>query len=150
MVLIIDDLIEVWKENEDNLICIYPYKFFSEKEKYLKSEYDYVLYYITNLLLAIHRKFYDFYSQFKMQKSIKRILNDLFLSVFHGKKFYYHINYYNYPIINTKRVKKVKENQKNDNSEDKNNQNEENINYEWLFKDSEYKNVVEILEISKN
>ena len=145
MVLIIDDLIEVWKENEDNLICIYPYKFFSEKEKnnnemapsnknnikkekYLKSEYDYVLYYITNLLLAIHRKFYDFYSQFKMQKSIKRILNDLFLSVFHGKKFYYHINYYNYPIINTKRVKKVKEKQKNDNFEDKNNQNEENKN----------------------
>ena len=28
-----DDLIEVWKENEDNLICICPYKFFSEKEK---------------------------------------------------------------------------------------------------------------------
>ena len=94
MILIIDDLIEVWKENEDNLICIYPYKFFSEKEKinnemapsnknnikkdkYLNYEYDYVLYYITNLLLAIQGNFYEFYSKFKIQKNIKRILSDL-------------------------------------------------------------------------
>ena len=142
MVLIIDDLIEVWKENEDNLICIYPYKFFTEKEKiinemapsnknnikkekYLNYEYDNVLYYITNLLLAIQRKFYDFYSQFKIQKSVKRILNDLLLSVFHGKTFYYHINYYNYPNINTKRVKKGKEIQKNENSEEKKNKDED-------------------------
>ena len=142
MILIIDDLIEVWKENEDNLICIYPYKFFSEKEKinnemgpsnknnikkdkYLNYEYDYVLYYITNLLLAIHRNFYDFYSKFKIQKNIKRILSDLLLSVFHGKKFYYHINYYNYPNINTKRVKKGKENQKNDKNEEKKSKDEE-------------------------
>ena len=24
---------EVWKENGSNLLCIYPYKFFSEKER---------------------------------------------------------------------------------------------------------------------
>lgn len=144
MVLIIDDLIEVWKENEDNLICIYPYKFFSEKEKiinemapsnknnikkakYLNYEYDNVLYFITNLLLSIHRKFFDFYSRVGVQKSVKRILNDLLLSVFHGKKFYYHINYYNNPIINTKRLKKKgKDNQKNDNPEAKKSEDKEN------------------------
>ena len=101
MILIIDDHIEVWQESQepqdtknsgeqdikktkksgDNFICIFPYKFFCEKEKiayelgpfngkniikdkFLKYEYDNVLFCITNLLLCIHRKFFDFYDIF--------------------------------------------------------------------------------------
>ena len=118
MVLIIDDHIEVWKESGDNFICIYPYKFFVEKiekeknlnikEKFTKFEFDNVLFCITNLLLAVHRKFFDFYSKFQMQKNVKRITNDFLLSIFHGKKFYYHLNYYNCPNFNNKKTKKGK------------------------------------------
>ena len=131
MILIIDDIIEVWNE-KDNLIQIYPYKFFSEKEKnideiingkntnkekFLKYEYDNVLFCITNLLLCTHRKFFEFYTKYNFQKSIKRITNDLLMTIFHGKKFYYHLNYYNCPIPkNNKKNKKPKEgNNKNNN-----------------------------------
>ena len=89
MILILDDHIEVWKESKesgDNFICIYPYKFFTEKdkfinqsgafngektnkEKYLKYDYDNVLFCITNLLLYVHRKFFEFYNKFKFQKN---------------------------------------------------------------------------------
>ena len=146
MVLIIDDHIEVWKESGENFICIHPYKFFLEKENYLdveislnkkninkpsfiKNEYDNVLFCTTNLLLSVHKKFFDFYSKFKMQKSIKRIANDLFLSIFNGKKFYYHLNYYNFPICNIKKNKKRKEKPKNKNlSNQKEETDEKNIN----------------------
>ena len=125
MVLIIDDNMEVWKESGDNIICIYPYKFFIEnellknemtpsneknkiKDKYLKYDYDNVLFCFTNLLLCVHRKFYEFYNKFKIQKSIKLIISELLLSVFKGKKFFYYLNYYNCPI---KRIKKKKNNE---------------------------------------
>ena len=122
MILIIDDHIDVWKETGDNFICIYPYKFFSEadtifkkifpvnspnitnKNNFLKNDYDNVLFCITNLLLKVHRKFYEFYSKYKAQKSIKRITNDILFSIFHGKKFYYHLNYYNRLNIVKKRI----------------------------------------------
>ena len=128
MVVIIDDHVEIWNESGENYICIHPYKFFLEKENnikvnedlsakkkninkqfYIKQEYDNVLFCMTNLLLSIHRKFYEFYSKFKIQKSIKIIANDYFLTIFNGKKFYYHLNYYKYPICNLKKIKKGKE-----------------------------------------
>ena len=132
MILIIDDIIEVWNE-KDHLIQIYPYKFFSEKEKatdeispingknimkekFLRNEYDNVLFCITNLLLCVHRKFFEFYSKFNFQKSIKRITSDLLMTIFHGKKFYYHLNYYNCPIPKSnKKNKKPKECNNNNN-----------------------------------
>ena len=133
MVVIIDDHVEIWNESGENYICIHPYKFFLEKENninmkeedlsankkninkrfYIKQEYDNVLFCMTNLLLSIQRKFYEFYSKFKMQKPIKRIANNLFLSIFNGKKFYYHLNYYKYPICNSKKIKKGKEHSDN-------------------------------------
>lgn len=154
MILIIDDHIEVWKESGDNFICIYPYKFFTEKEKttyelvpfngkniikekFLKYEYDNVLFCITNLLLCVHRKFFEFYSKLGIQKSIKRITNDLLMTIFHGKKFYYHLNYFNCPVVKTnKKTKKSKDKNNNNTNtntntnelpENKNNKNETNI-----------------------
>ena len=143
MVVIIDDHVEIWNESGENFICIHPYKFFLEKENninmneenlsankkninkrfYIKQEYDNVLFCMTNLLLSIQRKFYDFYSKFKIQKGIKRIANDSFLSIFNGKKFYYHLNYYKYPICNLKKIKKGKEHSDNKIGADGNNSN---------------------------
>ena len=145
MILIIDDRINVWKESGGNFICIYPYKFFNENDRlinelpndkqknmnieyYLKNEYDNVLFCITNLLLCIHRKFFEYYSKFKIQKSIKRIIHDLFLSIFHGKKFYYHLNYYNCPNPVKKNKKEKTEKQSNDKSTDNDIKNESNNN----------------------
>ena len=136
MILIIDDIIEVWNE-KDNLIQIYPYKFFGEKEKttdelpnnekkiikdkFLEYDYDNVLFSITNLLLCVHRKFFEFYTKYNFQKSTKRITNDLLMSIFHGKKFYYHLNYYNCPIPNNnKKTKKTKEGNNNNTNNNKN------------------------------
>ena len=137
MILILDDHIEVWKESKesgDNFICIYPYKFFTEKdkfinqsgafngektnkEKYLKYDYDNVLFCITNLLLYVHRKFFEFYNKFKFQKNIQRITKEILWSIFHGKKFYYHLNYYNCPVKKNKKSKDKKNNEKKENSE---------------------------------
>ena len=137
MILILDDHIEVWKESKesgDNFICIYPYKFFTEKdkfinqsgafngektnkEKYLKYDYDNVLFCITNLLLYVHRKFFEFYNKFKFQKNIQRIAKEILWSIFHGKKFYYHLNYYNCPVKKNKKSKEKKNNEKKENSE---------------------------------
>ena len=137
MILILDDHIEVWKESKesgDNFICIYPYKFFTEKdkfinqsgafngektnkEKYLKYDYDNVLFCITNLLLYVHRKFFEFYNKFKFQKNIQRITKEILWSIFHGKKFYYHLNYYNCPVKKNKKSKEKKNNEKKENSE---------------------------------
>ena len=139
MVLIIDDHIEVWKESGDNFICIYPYKFFVEKvekerninikDKFSKFEYDNVLFCITNLLLAVHRKFFEFYSEYQMIKNVKRITNEFLLRVFNGKKFYYHLNYYNCPNFNKIKTKKGKNKEKEKEKEKEKNQNEkENIN----------------------
>ena len=128
MILIIDDHIDVWKESGENFICIQPYKFFIErnmneqymnkknnisKQCYIRHEYDNVLFCITNFLLSVHRKFFDFYSEYKIQKNIKRIAKDLSLKIFKGKTFYYHLNYYNFPICDLKKIKKGKENQNN-------------------------------------
>ena len=145
MLLIIDDRINVWKESGGNFICIYPYKFFNENDElinelsnnklkninieyYLKSEYDNVLFCITNLLLAVHRKFFEFYSKFHIQKSIKRIINDLLYSIFQGKKFYYHLNYYSCPNIVKKSKKEKTEKHSNEQSKDKDNKDNDNKN----------------------
>lgn len=145
MLLIIDDRINVWKESGGNFICIYPYKFFIENDElinelpnnklkninieyYLKSEYDNVLFCITNLLLGVHRKFFEFYSKFHIQKSIKRIINDLLFSIFHGKKFYYHLNYYNCPNTVKKSKKEKTETKSNEQSKDKDSKDNDNKN----------------------
>ena len=137
MIIILDDHIEVWKESKDsgeNFISIYPYKFFTErdkfinplgapniekipKEKYLKYDYDNVLFCITNLLVCVHRKFFEFYQKFKCQKNIQRITKEILWLIFHGKKFYYHLNYYNCPVKKNKKSKEKKNNEKKENSE---------------------------------
>ena len=112
MVLVIDDNIEIWKESGDNFICIYPYRFFSEKEKstnelfffngferkatkesFLKIEFDNVLFCITNLLLNVHRKFFNYYEKYHFMKSISRLTTDTLKFVLFKKKFYYHLNF---------------------------------------------------------
>ena len=138
MILIIDDRINVWEQSGGNLICIYPYKFFNEnilinnnqsdkkkdinKEHYLKNEYDNVLFCITNLLLCIHRKFYEFYSKYNIQKDIQLIVDDILFSIFNGKKFYYHLNYYNYPDLQKKKKKEKKEQESKEETKDNNNE----------------------------
>ena len=147
MVLIIDDNAEVWKESGNNLLCIYPYRFFSEKDKnskelvyfigsekkytkdyFLTIEFDNVLFCITNLLINIHRQFFDYYEKNKFTKSISRIINDTLKFILFKKKFYYHLNFDKpdlYPQKNKKRVKKEKINKDNNNNEDNKNEHEE-------------------------
>ena len=112
MILIIDDNMEVWKESGNNFIGIYPYRFFSEREKitnklifinnfeknytkdsFYKIEHDNVLFCITNLLLNVHRKFFAFYEKNQITKSISRITNDTLKLILLRKKFYYHLNF---------------------------------------------------------
>ena len=145
MVLIIDDNMEVWKENGSNLLCIYPYKFFSEKERatnklfffnnqektptnesFLKVDYDNVLFCMTNLLLNIHRKFYDYYGKHQIMKNISRIINDSFKFILPRKKFYYHVNFDKLDLYikknkkKTKKEKNINEGGKNENNNNKN------------------------------
>jgi hypothetical protein len=171
MILILDDHIEVWKESKesgDNFICIYPYKFFTEKdkfinqlgapigektnkEKFLKYEYDNVLFCITNLLLCVHRKFFDFYNKFKFQKNIQRITKEILWSIFHGKKFYYHLNYYNCPVKKNKKSKDKKNNEKKENSETITNNQEKKMDIDQdEKKDKENKDIKENKDKEKN
>ena len=171
MILILDDHIEVWKESKesgDNFICIYPYKFFTEKdkfinqsgafngektnkEKYLKYDYDNVLFCITNLLLYVHRKFFEFYNKFKFQKNIQRITKEILWSIFHGKKFYYHLNYYNCPVKKNKKSKEKKNNEKKENSETITNNQEKKMDIDQdEKKDKENKDIKENKDKEKN
>ena len=171
MILILDDHIEVWKESKesgDNFICIYPYKFFTEKdkfinqsgafngektnkEKYLKYDYDNVLFCITNLLLYVHRKFFEFYNKFKFQKNIQRIAKEILWSIFHGKKFYYHLNYYNCPVKKNKKPKEKKNNEKKENSETITNNQEKKMDIDQdEKKDKENKDIKENKDKEKN
>ena len=171
MILILDDHIEVWKESKesgDNFICIYPYKFFTEKdkfinqsgafngektnkEKYLKYDYDNVLFCITNLLLYVHRKFFEFYNKFKFQKNIQRITKEILWSIFHGKKFYYHLNYYNCPVKKNKKPKEKKNNEKKENSETITNNQEKKMDIDQdEKKDKENKDIKENKDKEKN
>ena len=127
MVLIIDDNIDVWKESGNNFICIYPYRFFSEKDKitkeifffngfekkntkdlYLKVEYDNVLFCITNLLLNVHRKFFKYYEKYNFMKSLGGITNDTLKLILLRKKFYYHLNFDKSDLASKKLKKKAK------------------------------------------
>ena len=171
MILILDDHIEVWKESKesgDNFICIYPYKFFTEKdkfinqsgafngektnkEKYLKYDYDNVLFCITNLLLYVHRKFFEFYNKFKFQKNIQRITKEILWSIFHGKKFYYHLNYYNCPVKKNKKSKEKKNNEKKENPETITNNQEKTMDIDQdEKKDKENKDIKENKDKEKN
>ena len=147
MVLIIDDNADVWKESGNNLLCIYPYRFFSEKDKnskelvyfigsekkytkdyFLTIEFDNVLFCITNLLINIHRQFFDYYEKNKFTKSVSRIINDTLKFILFKKKFYYHSNFDKpdlYPQKNKKKVKKEKINKDNNNNGDNKNEHEE-------------------------
>ena len=156
MVLIIDDNMEVWKENGSNLLCIYPYKFFSEKERatnklfffnnqektptnesFLKVDYDNVLFCMTNLLLNIHRKFYDYYGKHQIMKNISRIINDSFKFILPRKKFYYHVNFDKLDLYIKKNKKKTKK-EKNINEGGKS---ENNINKNELDKQTNDANI---------
>ena len=171
MILILDDHIEVWKESKesgDNFICIYPYKFFTEKdkfinqsgafngektnkEKFLKYDYDNVLFCITNLLLYVHRKFFEFYNKFKFQKNIQRIAKEILWSIFHGKKFYYHLNYYNCPVKKNKKSKEKKNNEKKENPETITNNQEKKMDIDQdEKKDKENKDIKENKDKEKN
>jgi len=171
MILILDDHIEVWKESResgDNFICIYPYKFFTEKdkfinplgaqngeksnkEKFLKYDYYNVLFCITNLLLNVHRKFFEFYNKFKFQKNIQRITKEMLWAIFHGKKFYYHLNYYNCPAKKNKKSKEKKNNEKKENTETINNTNEKKMDIDQEEKeDKQNKEIKEAKEIKED
>ena len=155
MVLIIDDNIDVWKESGNNFICIYPYRFFSEKDKitnelfffngfdkkstkelYLKVEYDNVLFCITNLLLNVHRKFFKYYEKYNFMKSLGGITNDTLKLILLRKKFYYHLNFDKGDLISKKSKIKTKneieENNNNEKSEITNKENNNNLETEKI------------------
>ena len=155
MVLIIDDNIDVWKESGNNFICIYPYRFFSEKDKitnelfffngfdkkstkelFLKVEYDNVLFCITNLLLNVHRKFFKYYEKYNFMKSLGGITNDTLKLILLRKKFYYHLNFDKGDLITKKSKIKTKneieENNNNEKSEITNKENNNNLETEKI------------------
>ena len=155
MVLIIDDNIDVWKESGNNFICIYPYRFFSEKDKitnelfffngfdkkstkelFLKVEYDNVLFCITNLLLNVHRKFFKYYEKYNFMKSLGGITNDTLKLILLRKKFYYHLNF-DKGDLNSKKSKKntkneIEENNNNEKSEITTKENGDNLETEKI------------------
>ena len=156
MILIIDDNKDVWKESGNNFIYIYPYRFFSErdkstdklmfinnnfekiftKESFYKIECDNVLFCITNLLLNVHRKFFQFYEKYSIIKSISRITNDNLKLILSKKKFYYYINFDKYPKKNKKKEKKeIEDNINNDLKEETQKDTEINNNLEEISKD---------------
>ena len=156
MILIIDDNKDVWKESGNNFIYIYPYRFFSErdkstdklmfinnnfekiftKESFYKIECDNVLFCITNLLLNVHRKFFQFYDKYSIIKSISRITNDTLKLILSKKKFYYYINFDKYPKKNKKKEKKeIEDNINNDLKEETQKDTEINNNLEEISKD---------------
>ena len=155
MVLIIDDNIDVWKESGNNFICIYPYRFFSEKDKitnelfffngfdkkstkelFLKVEYDNVLFCITNLLLNVHRKFFKYYEKYNFMKSLGGITNDTLKLILLRKKFYYHLNFDKGDLITKKSKIKTKneieENNNNEKSEITTKENGDNLETEKI------------------
>ena len=155
MVLIIDDNIDVWKESGNNFICIYPYRFFSEKDKitnelfffngfdkkitkelFLKVEYDNVLFCITNLLLNVHRKFFKYYEKYNFMKSLGGITNDTLKLILLRKKFYYHLNF-DKSDLNSKKSKiktknEIEENNNNEKSEITTKENGDNLETEKI------------------
>ena len=156
MILIIDDNKDVWKESGNNFIYIYPYRFFSErdkstdklmfinnnfekiftKESFYKIECDNVLFCITNLLLNVHRKFFQFYEKYSIIKSISRITNDTLKLILSKKKFYYYINFDKYPKKNKKKEKKeIEDNINKDLKEETQKDTEINNNLEGISKD---------------
>ena len=173
MVLIIDDNIDVWKESGNNFICIYPYRFFSEKDKitnelfffngfdkkitkelFLKVEYDNVLFCITNLLLNVHRKFFKYYEKYNFMKSLGGITNDTLKLILLRKKFYYHLNFDKGDLITKKSKIKTKneieENNNNEKSEitikeNNNNLETEKINLKYLYILKQQKNMLQEL-----
>jgi FCP1-like phosphatase family protein len=95
MVVILDDKINAWKENSNNLINLKPYFFFYEefnhviKGKFNNVDYDHILYVIICFLNYIHGEFYDFYNRKKFKKSVKIIIKEKLQSVFNNLNFIY-------------------------------------------------------------
>jgi FCP1-like phosphatase family protein len=170
MVLIIDDNMEVWKENGSNLLCIYPYKFFSEKERatnklfffnnqektptnesFLKVDYDNVLFCMTNLLLNIHRKFYDYYGKHQIMKNISRIINDSFKFILPRKKFYYHVNFDKLDLYIKKNKKKTKKEKNiNEGGKSENNNNKNELDKQTNDANIDKKEIIDINAIKEN
>ena len=156
MILIIDDNKDVWKESGNNFIYIYPYRFFSERDKstnklifinnnfekiytkepFYKIECDNVLFCITNLLLNVHRKFFQFYEKYNITKSISRIADGTLKLILSKKKFYYHINFDKHPKNNKKKGKiEIEDNINNDSKEETQKDIKTNNNSEETSKD---------------
>ena len=177
MILIIDDNKDVWKESGNNFIYIYPYRFFSEKDKatnklmfinnnfekiytkelYLKVECDNVLFCITNLLINVHRKFFQFYEKNKITKSISRITNETLKLILLKKKLYYYANFDKTPKKNKKNKKKEIEDNINETNkieenkpDTKNNKLEENSEISKIDKELENINDKKENEINLN
>ena len=95
MVVIVDDRIDVWIENNDNLINVHGYFFFYDefmnkiKAPFLSNDYDNALFIIMHLLNYIHGEFYDFYERTNLKKSVNRIIKEKLFSIFNNEKFYY-------------------------------------------------------------
>lgn len=93
MVIILDDRVNVWTENDENLINCHPYTFFYDelynniKEKFIEKDYDNSLFSIMNILLYVQREFYDYYEKNKDVKSVKDIIREKMQSILKGRSF---------------------------------------------------------------
>ena len=95
MVVILDDKINAWKENNNNLINLQPFYFFYEEfnhninAKFNSVDYDHVLFVIICVLNFVHGEFYDFYERKKFKKSVKIIIKEKLQNVFNNLNFIY-------------------------------------------------------------
>ena len=93
MVIILDDRVNVWTENDENLINCHPYTFFYDelynniKENFIEKDYDNSLFSIMNILLYVQREFYDYYEKNKDVKSVKDIIREKMQSILKGRSF---------------------------------------------------------------
>lgn len=93
MVVILDDRMDVWSQNPQNLINLVPYYFFYDERSYkIKSRFrqdddDFILFSIKEMLLFVNKSFYYHLHNFDSKTDIKLILEKKTKSILDGQKF---------------------------------------------------------------
>ena len=88
MVLILDDRLDVWPEDNQNLIFTKPYWFFREtnQDKLVVRPYDCFLFFAAQTLVRIHKVFFQL-RRCEYTADVRKIYDFLKKNLFMGKKF---------------------------------------------------------------
>lgn len=95
MVVILDDRVDVWQQNKDNLINLVPYyffhdeKFFKIKNRFRTEDDDYILFSVEKILNFLNESFYFYYEkEGKISKTcVKKIIDKKIKGILGGLKF---------------------------------------------------------------